>query len=148
VIYIGKHPPNNKKARYTEVPTPPCSKPAPIRFLITTRMAKSGGPLWSDPARLRFSTKAAWSANAMSLASHVSGHQTDKPPFMTSSASCRVPILRLTASPVMRRHLCLGWVCLRGGPQHRRRVRESVTPIALQVDMENLSVHSQNAICG
>ena len=42
--YIGKAGANNKKARNTEVPTPPCSKlacPSPV----TARMTNSGGPL-------------------------------------------------------------------------------------------------------
>jgi len=45
VFLYWQTPPNNKKARNTEVPTPPCSKLAPIRFPITARMTKSGGPL-------------------------------------------------------------------------------------------------------
>ena len=35
---IGKAGANNKKARYTEVTTPPCSKLAPVQFPITARM--------------------------------------------------------------------------------------------------------------
>jgi len=43
-LNICKGHPNNKKARYTEVPTPPCSKLA-CPSLVTARMTNSSGPL-------------------------------------------------------------------------------------------------------
>ena len=42
----GKGSLNNKKARYTEVPTPPCSKPTPFLLSITARMISSGAGLF------------------------------------------------------------------------------------------------------
>jgi len=42
----GKGSTNNKKARYTEVPTPSCSKPTPFLLSITARMISSGAGLF------------------------------------------------------------------------------------------------------
>jgi len=44
-LQYGKGSTNNKKARYTEVPTPPCSKPTPFLLSTTARMISLGGSL-------------------------------------------------------------------------------------------------------
>jgi len=83
----------------------------------------------------------------MSLAGHKSGHQTDEPPFMTSSASCRARShLWQQARSWDGAYTLEGLVASR--TTYRRRVRKSFTPIACKVDIENFSVHRENAICG
>jgi hypothetical protein len=56
---IGRGGAKNKKARYTEVPTPPCSKLAPVQFPITARMIVLRRSTLKRPGSFRFSTKAA-----------------------------------------------------------------------------------------